>query len=280
MTTPRSSFRHVPSPAGPSAPAGPPIPPQQNSSQVEPTTVPAPAFSAHRVAEEGSPLPVSRARVRVQRLLCGVAALSVLALIPGTRTFATVMLVLLIPVAGSEWFRTRRLTDGTPARAALAAAAAFVMAIIGIAISPTPQGPTATSPAASAPAAQPAAPLAPAQPITAHEWQKIAKDPAGHNGQRIVIYGEVTQFDASTGTGSFRANVDGIPHDSQSGFITYPTNTMLDGDPSTLSDLVQGDTFKAEATVAGADTYTNTMGGSMTAPELTVTRITTTGVVN
>jgi hypothetical protein len=226
----------------------------------------------------------------VQWLLGTVAMLSLLALIPPTRTFATVLLVLMLPVAGLRWFHTCRLTDGSAARAAFATMASLLMVIVGVALSPTPPvaGPATTAtpagtpaPApASTPVDQPPAAFAPARRITAHLWREIAKNPAGHAGERIVIYGQVTQFDAATGTGSFRANVDGVAHQAESGFADYPTNTVLDGDAGMLADLVQGDTFKAEATVAGADTYQNTMGGSMTVPELTVTSITTTGSAN
>jgi hypothetical protein len=150
--------------------------------------------------------------------------------------------------------------------------------------SSTPAGapPAPAQPAAPAPPAEPAAPapLTPAQPITPHEWKEIAKDPAGHTGERIVIYGQITQFDANTGTDSFRANVDAVNHDPQYGAVDYPTNTILDGDAGMLSDLVQGDTFQAEATVTGADTYTTSMGGSLTVPELAVTNITSTGSAN
>jgi hypothetical protein len=60
---------------------------------------------------------------------------------------------------------------------------------------------------------QPQLLLRPPQPaktpkaITARDWAKIAKDPGSHVGEAIIVYGEVTQFDAATGTQVFRANV-------------------------------------------------------------------------
>lgn len=62
------------------------------------------------------------------------------------------------------------------------------------------------------PTPQPAVPppLAPGQPIDTGQWQLIAKDPASHAGERIIIYGIVTQFDAATGPASFRALVDAV----------------------------------------------------------------------
>jgi hypothetical protein len=60
-------------------------------------------------------------------------------------------------------------------------------------------------PAASAAGLGPSAPptpvvLAPAKKITAREWQLIAKDPGSHIGERVTVYGQVTQFDATIGT--------------------------------------------------------------------------------
>jgi hypothetical protein len=52
----------------------------------------------------------------------------------------------------------------------------------------------------------------PARTITAREWQAIAKDPDAHTGEKIIMHGYVTQFDAATGTNKFWANVDGVQH--------------------------------------------------------------------
>ena len=119
--------------------------------------------------------------------------------------------------------------------------------------------------------------LTPAKPITAQEWQLIAKNPNGHKGQRIIVFGEVTQFDAATGTSTFRANVDGVEHKPEYGYADYPTNTILTGDAGALSSVVQGNLFTAEATVSGSVSYDTAIGGNMTAPTLTVTKLTVTG---
>jgi hypothetical protein len=144
----------------------------------------------------------------------------------------------------------------------------------------------ATSRAAAIPTASPApiavtpaAPIAvaPAAPINARDWLLVAKDPAGHAGQRIIVYGNVTQFDAGTGTSTFRANIDGVAHRVKYGYIDYPTNTMLTGDLAVLANVVQGDLFTAEVTVTGPYIYQNTMGGQMSVPLLNVTKLTVTG---
>lgn len=132
---------------------------------------------------------------------------------------------------------------------------------------------TPTVPAATQPSAAPALP-APAKAITAREWQKIAKNPDAHVGESVIVYGHVTQFDTGTGTDQFRASVDGVQHAQ---YYDYETNTLLSGDQSKLGDLVQDDLFRAEVVVGGSYTYSNTMGGSTTAPVLVVSKITATG---
>ena len=137
-------------------------------------------------------------------------------------------------------------------------------------------------PAASAyglsPSAPPATPVvamppSPAKKITYREWQLIAKNPAAHTGERVIVYGKVVQFDASTGTEGFRASVDGTEHKPKYGFADYDTNTVLGGDAALLEEVVQGDLFKAETTVAGAYSYETTMGGQLTVPRLQITKI-------
>jgi hypothetical protein len=134
--------------------------------------------------------------------------------------------------------------------------------------------PWRTETAAPVPAAAPA----PAKAITAREWQLIAKNPTAHVGDRVIVYGEVVQFDVNTGSAAFRANVDGVVHPIKYGYADYETNTFLTaGTGVTLADVVEGDVFKAEVTVAGAYSYDTAMGGSLTAPKLTVTKIQVTG---
>lgn len=144
------------------------------------------------------------------------------------------------------------------------------------------QGGSTSSGSGAAPAVASAKPveLAPAKAITARDWQLIAKDPEGHAGERIVVYGQVVQFDATTGTQGFRANVDGVEHKPEYGYADYDTNTILHSDDETLlAQVVQDDLFKAEVTVTGAKSYETVMGGTLTAPQLTVTKIETIGHV-
>lgn len=110
----------------------------------------------------------------------------------------------------------------------------------------------------------------PARDISSRDWALIAKSPDSHVGERIIVYGNVTQFDSATGTSIFRANVDGDQHDQ---WYDYDTNTFLTGSDTMFAEVVQDDIFRAEVTVAGSYSYTTTMGGTMTVPQLTVDKI-------
>jgi hypothetical protein len=123
-------------------------------------------------------------------------------------------------------------------------------------------------------------PLAPAAPVTEREWALIAKNADGHVGQRVVVYGQITQWDGATGASTFRANVGAVKHGAQYGWVSeYKTNTILTGDPTVLGDAVEGDLIKVEATVNGSLSYDTAIGGSSNAPQLTVTKLIVVGHV-
>lgn len=144
------------------------------------------------------------------------------------------------------------------------------------ATAPVPQT-TAPAPTATAPTITIPTPVGPPQAITARTWQLIAKDPAAHVGKHVIVYGHVTQFDAATGTYGFRASADGVVHKPQYGYVDYPTNTVFIGEPSLLTNLVQGDLFRAEVTVMGPYSYATQIGGQTTVPQLAVNKVTVTG---
>ncbi|WP_246633257.1 PASTA domain-containing protein [Pseudonocardia nigra] len=117
-------------------------------------------------------------------------------------------------------------------------------------------------------------PPEPHRSITGREWQTIAKDPDSHRGERIIVFGRVTQFDTATGTSVFRASVDGVQHDR---IYDYETNTVLSGTTEGLRDIVVDDLFRAEVTVGGTLSYDTTIGGSTTVPVLQIDAITRIG---
>jgi hypothetical protein len=117
------------------------------------------------------------------------------------------------------------------------------------------------------------------QTIDSQTWLKVVKDPDSHKDQCYTVYGKVTQFDAATGTGDFRADVGGVQQTPQYGFVNYPTNTYLTGNPATLKDVVEQDLFTANIIVLGSYSYDTQIGGHTTVPKLQVDAITVTGTV-
>jgi cell division septation protein DedD len=128
--------------------------------------------------------------------------------------------------------------------------------------------PTATS---AKPSPSPKATKMTYAKLSAREWRKVAKDPDAYTGKRYVVHGIVSQFDSATGTSTFRADVDAVPHEYS---YEYPTNTLLTTRAADLSDLVEGDRFRAEVEVVGGYTYETQIGGTTTVPEVMVDKVT------
>jgi hypothetical protein len=104
--------------------------------------------------------------------------------------------------------------------------------------------------------------------ISPHDFALMLKDPAAHKGEKIIVYGVVTQFDTATGTSEFRANTAAQPQDDRYG---YQQNTMVEAsDTSILANVVEGDYVRMCVEVEGAETYKTTLNGEFTVPKFTV----------
>jgi hypothetical protein len=114
--------------------------------------------------------------------------------------------------------------------------------------------------------------------ISDRQWKRVARDPESHEGEAIIVHGLVTQADAATGTDYVRASVGGRHRAPQYGWVDYPVNTLLTGGP--IGDLVTGDLFTARVVVRGSVDYDTALGGSTSAPLLTVIRVKTTGSID
>jgi hypothetical protein len=108
--------------------------------------------------------------------------------------------------------------------------------------------------------------------LTSRQWDRIVRDPDGHLGETVIVYGVVRQADAATGTDSIRADVDGVrrKRDYFGYYTNYDTNTVLTSDSVDLTELLEGDVFKAKVIVGGALEYQTTLGGQLTVPGLLV----------
>ncbi len=110
--------------------------------------------------------------------------------------------------------------------------------------------------------------------LTDREWSLIAKNPSSHIGEKVVVYGKVTQFDAATGNDAFRADIDGQPQD----YNIYNTNTFVEeGLSGIATDVVEGDLVTMWVRVDGDKSYDTQNGGNTTVPSLTAYIIEVTG---
>lgn len=102
--------------------------------------------------------------------------------------------------------------------------------------------------------------------LTPREFELLVKDPDAHKGETYIIYGEVTQFDAATGTDKFRADTGAVRSKIKYGFTDYKQNSWMTGDSEMLADVVGGDCFVAKVTLGGSYSYDTQIGGSTTVP--------------
>lgn len=103
--------------------------------------------------------------------------------------------------------------------------------------------------------------------LSSRDWSLLAKTPESHIGEKVKVYGNVTQFDAATGVDTFRANTDGVRH-TQS--YEYDTNTLVTAGAADLSNVVEHDLVTMYVEVTGSNSYETTLGGTTTIPTLKV----------
>lgn len=102
-------------------------------------------------------------------------------------------------------------------------------------------------------------------PISFHDYAVLLKNPDAHVGEKIIIYGKVTQFDPATGSSEFRATTVAAPH-PPSDDDEY--NALIEaGDPSIVANVVSGDNVRMYVVVAGTETYKSALGANLTVPK-------------
>ena len=113
-----------------------------------------------------------------------------------------------------------------------------------------------------------------AKTLNSRSLQRIVKDPDGHVGETVVLFGEVTQFDSATGQCIFRAD---IGHANMRTWDYYHNAMFVAGDASSdcpeLDDVLQDDEVKITATVVSSYTYSTSIGGSATVPLFKVVKV-------
>lgn len=249
MTDPNTPPRDEP--AGHPQPTGEPRTASIPNSPLNPTPRP-----PHQPADGESPTPTGRKRQTARVAIVGGLALAV-------ALGAGVAIGTMSSGGANPAGDASRTVSPAPSSAALTTA------------TPTSSTPTTAAPSTATPSPKrtTAAPK-PKPPsyktLTARQWKLIAKNPDAYIGKTYVVYGVVTQFDAATGTDTFRADV---AHRRLTDKYDYETNTMLTGEASDLENLVEDDIFRANVTVLSSFSYETQIGGETTAPLLMVDSI-------
>jgi hypothetical protein len=109
-------------------------------------------------------------------------------------------------------------------------------------------------------------------PIAPRDFALLVRNPDAHKGEKIIIYGEVTQFDAATGTTEFRADTGAEPPDVNDSYTqnSYVSAATAPDPSSLLANVVEKDKLKMYVEVAGAYTYQTQIGGETTVPKFWV----------
>jgi hypothetical protein len=109
--------------------------------------------------------------------------------------------------------------------------------------------------------------------LTARSWALLVKAPDEYKEQGYQIWTCISQFDAATGTDTFRG-------DASYRNETYwynGANALFVGTTEQLRDFVQGDLVLMNVMVLGSFTYDTQSGGTATVPSFAVMTITLKG---
>ncbi len=102
------------------------------------------------------------------------------------------------------------------------------------------------------------------RPISARDYALLVTDPDTAKGQKLIVWGVVTQFDAATGTPDFRADTGG---EQKSSWLDYEDNAFDHApDPAILANVVETDMVVMYVDVAGSYSYGTQISGNPTVP--------------
>ena len=93
------------------------------------------------------------------------------------------------------------------------------------------------------------------------------KAPDDYIGEGYHIWACISQFDAATGTDSFRGQAS---YKNQEFWFTDGDNTFFTGDEDQLSDFVTNDLVVMNVTSLGSYSYDTQSGGNTTVPSFQV----------
>lgn len=113
--------------------------------------------------------------------------------------------------------------------------------------------------------------IANAEFVSKRDLALVFKDPDSHEGELFKVWGEVTQFDAATGTDAFLAAA--AHADTRSYGYFEGASAFFMGKEDALGNLVEEDIFTATVEVTGSLSYDTQIGGNTTVPQFKVLKI-------
>lgn len=185
---------------------------------------------------------------------------------------------------------------GTSLAAVITSSVAFIVAIIvslvfAASLPPADQslpGPDASAPQSQEPSESPSTPdpapsqtSAPPAPtadsfseLGDQDFAVLSRNPDARIGDRIVVFGQIVQFDANTGACTFLANTEATQRASSYEYLQLSNVTSDDlTDCPSLDTFALGDHFRAEVTVSGSYTFPTQDGGAATVPSFEIAQI-------
>ena len=110
--------------------------------------------------------------------------------------------------------------------------------------------------------------------LTSREWAQLVKAPDTYLGKAYQVWGCITQFDAATGQGAFRAQA---AYAKVAYWYTDGQNTFFTGDAAALAPFVANDVVAMNVISTGSYSYNTQSGGNTTVPSFQVDKITASG---
>jgi hypothetical protein len=98
--------------------------------------------------------------------------------------------------------------------------------------------------------------------LSKRNWQKLVKAPDNYLGAGYKVWACITQFDAATGTDTFRADAS---YQQLKSWINGD-NALFTGYEADLADFVQGDIVSMNVVSLGSTSYDTQIGGNTTVP--------------
>jgi hypothetical protein len=110
--------------------------------------------------------------------------------------------------------------------------------------------------------------------LSSRTWALLVKDPDKYIGDAYQVWACITQFDAATGSDTFRGQGS---YAKQAYWYSNGDNALFSGDEDQLAEFVEDDVVLMNVIVLGSIDYDTQIGGNTTAPAFLVDKITNKG---